>query len=81
MELIFNHCGEFQRSLEGPVSQTHSPHLHVGAPGIFSDILRFVQMLKKEWGAESNGKVPHLFVPSKIATLVPEFCLWADLQP
>ena len=32
-------------------------------------------MLKREWGAESNGKlpVPHLFVPSKTATLVPEF--------
>ena len=30
-------------------------------------------MLKREWGAESNGKVPHLFIPSKTATLVPEF--------
>ena len=30
-------------------------------------------MLKRKWGAESNGKLPHLFVPSKIATLVPEF--------
>ena len=30
-------------------------------------------MLKKEWGAESNGKLPHLFIPSKTATLVPEF--------
>ena len=36
MELIFNPCGEFRRNLEGPVSQIHSPHLHVGAPGIFS---------------------------------------------
>ena len=28
-------CGEFRWSPEGPVSQIHSPHLHVGAPGIF----------------------------------------------
>ena len=26
-----------------------------------------------EWGAESNGKLPHLFIPSKTANLVPEF--------
>ena len=32
-------------------------------------------MLKREWGAESNGKLPHLFIPSKIATLVPEFAM------
>ena len=42
MELIFNPCGEFRRSPEGPVSQIHSPHLLVGAPGIFSDLLRRV---------------------------------------
>ena len=30
-------------------------------------------MLKREWGAESNRKLPHLFIPSKTATLVPEF--------
>ena len=27
-------------------------------------------MLKREWGAESNGKIQHLLIP---ATLVPEF--------
>ena len=44
-------------------------------------------MLKREWGAESNGKLPHLFIPSKvefamedlplgrIAALVPEFAM------
>ena len=41
-------------------------------PLIFSDLLRSVQMLKREWGAERNRKLPHLFVPSKTATLVPE---------
>ena len=30
-------------------------------------------MLKKEWGAESNRKLPYLYIPSKTATLVPEF--------
>ena len=68
MELIFNPCGEFRWSPEVPVSQIHFPHLLVGAPGIFSDLLRFVQMLKREWGAESNWKLPYLFIPSKTAT-------------
>ena len=72
MELILNPYGKFQWSLEGPVSQIHSPHLHVGAPGIFSDLLWSVQMLKIELGAESNGKLMHLLIPSKIATV----CSW-----
>ena len=32
-------------------------------------------MLKRGWGAESNGKVQHLFIRSKTATLVPEFAV------
>ena len=32
-------------------------------------------MLKREWGAEINGKLAHLFIPSKTATLVPEFAM------
>ena len=32
-------------------------------------------MLKREWGAESNGKLQHLFIPSKTATLVPKFAV------
>ena len=27
-------------------------------------------MLMREWVVESNGKLPHLFIPSKTATLV-----------
>ena len=77
-------CGEFWWSPEGPVSQIHSPHLHVGAPGTFSDLLMSVRMLKRKWGAESNGKLPYLSIPSKTAACVPEFawktCLWAELQ-
>ena len=85
MEHIFNPCGKFRWSPEGLVCQIHSPHLHVGAPGIFSDLLRSIQKLKREWDTESNGKLPNLFIPSKTATLVPEFAVedlpsWA-LQP
>ena len=32
-------------------------------------------MLKGEWGVKSNGKLPHLFIPSKTATFVPEFAV------
>ena len=32
-------------------------------------------MLKREWGAESKGKLPHFLIPSKTATLVPEFAV------
>ena len=32
-------------------------------------------MFKREWGAEINGKLPHLFIPSKTATWVPEFAM------
>ena len=27
-------------------------------------------MLKREWGAESNGKLPHISIPSKTAAWV-----------
>ena len=55
-------------------SQIHS-YLHIGAPGIFSELLRSVQMLKREWGAESKGKLPHLSIPSKTADCIPEFAV------
>ena len=32
-------------------------------------------MLKREWGADSNGKLPHLFIPGKTAALVPKFAV------
>ena len=60
---------------EGPVGQIHFPHLHARAPGIFSDLFRSVEMLNTEWDAESNGKLPHLFIPSKTVTFVPEFAV------
>ena len=61
MELVFNTCGGFRLNPEGPVSQIHSPDLDVGSPGIFSELLRSVQTLKRQWGAGSNRKLPHLF--------------------
>ena len=71
MEQIFKTCGEFRWSTEGPVSQIHPPHLLVGSPRIFSDLLKSVLMLKRECGAESNGKLPHVFIFRK--TTGPEF--------
>ena len=42
-------------------------------------------MLKREWGAESYGKLLHLFIPGITAALVPEFAVEdmpsAELQP
>ena len=32
-------------------------------------------MLKRGWGTEINGKLLHQFIPSKTATLVPEFAV------
>ena len=57
MELIFNLCGKFQWSSVGPISQIHSPHLHIGAPVIFSDFLRSVELLKREsvWVRKATG--------------------------
>ena len=76
MELIFNPCGEFRCEVQkDPVSQIHSPHLHVGVLGIFSVLLRYIQMLERECVVESNGKLPHLFIASKTAALVPELAV------
>ena len=32
-------------------------------------------MLKREWDAERNEKLPHLSIPSKTAAWVPEFAV------
>ena len=48
MELIFNPCGVFWWSPDGPFSQIHSPNLHA-AP------LRSVQMLKRERVRKAMG--------------------------
>ena len=43
--------------------------------GNFLNLLFSVQMLNREWGAESNRKLPRPFIPSKTATLFPEFAM------
>ena len=50
-------------------------YLRSWGPGTFSELSRSVQVPKREWGAESNGKLPHLFIPSETATLAPEFAV------
>ena len=86
----------FGEVLRGLVSQIQSLHLHAGAPGIFSDILRSVQKLKREWGAETAGcyrTYSSLVKPERIAVLFAlvklqlwflslrwKTCLWAELQ-
>ena len=71
MELIFNPYGEFQLSLEGPVSQIHSPHFHDGTPGIFSDLLRSVQTLKRSGVQKATGRY---CIYSSLVKLQP--CSW-----
>ena len=42
------------------------------------DLFRYFKICsdaKERLGAESNGKLPHLFIPSKTATFVPEFAV------
>ena len=88
MELIFNPCGEFRWSPEGPVSQIHSPKLHAGAPGIFSDLLRPVQMLERERERDRERereretrvrKATESYrtysIPGKSTALVPDFAV------
>ena len=48
METIFNPHGAFRWSPENSFSQSHSPHVPSSTLGIFSDLLRSVQMLKRE---------------------------------
>ena len=66
-------------------SQIHSPHLYVRAPEIFSYLSRSVQMRKREWGVESNRKLPNLIIHGKTAALVPKFAKEdlpsAELEP
>ena len=74
---------EVRRAL---LSQIHSPHLRFGAPGIFSDLLRSVQMLKERVGCEKATGSYRTYSP--LVKLQPWFlslrwtiCLWAELPP
>ena len=79
---IFNLCGEFRWSPEGPVSSIHYPQLHFGAPGIFSGQFGW----ERESGMlKSTGSYRTYSIPGKTAALVPEFAVEnlpsAELQP
>ena len=80
MELIFNppivNFGEVRRA---QLAKTHSPHLLVGAPGTFSDLLGSVQMLKREWGAESYRTYSSLVkLQPRFLSLRWKTCLWEE---
>ena len=85
MKLIFNRSGEFRWSLEGPGSQIHSPHRHAGAPGIFSDLLRSVQTLKRDWVRKATGSYRTYLSLVKLQpgflSLWWKICFWAELRP
>ena len=71
MELICNPCGEFRWSPENSAKSI----LLTSTLGLLGSIQIFKVCLnaKQRGGAESNVKLPHLFISSKTATLVPEF--------
>ena len=75
MEVIFIPMVNFGEVRRAQLAKSTLLTSTFGAPEIFSDLLRSVQMLKREWDAGSNGKLPRLFIPSKTATLVPEFAV------
>ena len=66
-ELIFNFYDEFWWCPEGPVSQIHSLHIHVGAPWIFSELSKSLQMLKREWVRKAAGSYRTYSIPGKAA--------------
>ena len=82
MELIFNPCGEFRWSPEAPVSQIHSPHLHVGAPGIYLDLFRYYRESRMR---KVTGSYRTYLISGKTAVLVHEFAVEdlpsTELQP
>ena len=56
-DLVKNPDVEFRWSLEGPVSQIHSPHFHAGAPGIFSDFLKVCSDAEERVGCGKQREV------------------------
>ena len=72
IELIFNPCGEFGEVRRAQLAKP-TLHLHAGAPGIFSDLLRSLQMLKKESGARKATRSYRTY--SSLVKLQPEFAV------
>ena len=61
--------GEVQRAQLAKSTLLTSTLVPLGSFEVCSDAK------EREWGAESNGKLLHLFIPSKTAILVPEFAV------
>ena len=78
MELPFNSFSEVRRAKLAKSTLLTSTLVPLGSFKVCSDST-------ERGGAENNGKVPHLFIPSKTAALVPEFAVEdlpsAELQP
>ena len=64
--------GEVRRA---QLAKSTLPTSTLGPLGSFQIFIMSVQMLTREWGAENNGELPHLLIPSKTETLVPEFAV------
>ena len=83
MELIFNLGGEFRDVRRAQLAKS-TLLTSTWCPWDLLGSWRTVQILKGEWGAESNGKLPHLFITSELfpwlLSLRWKTCLWADLQ-
>ena len=71
MELIFSPYGDFRVQLVKSILLTSM----LVPPGIFPDLLRSVQMLKREWGAERNGKLLLVKLQPCILSLQWKACL------
>ena len=73
MELIFNPCAEFRcevrRAQLAKSTLLTSTLLPMESFKVCSDVK------EREWGAESNGKLLHVFLPGKTAVLVPELAV------
>ena len=75
MVLIFNPCDELGEVRRAQLAKSTLLTSMLGILGSFQIFLRSSHMIKRDWGAESNGKLPHLFIPSKSASLVPKFAI------
>ena len=59
MEHLFDPCGEFRWSPEGPVSQIHSSHRQVGAPGTFRSFKVHSDAKERMWcGKQREATAP-----------------------
>ena len=57
------------------LAQFHSPHFHVGAPGIFSDLLRLFRCWRDSGVHNAMGSYHSYSIPGKTTVFVPEFAV------